>query len=202
MKERNTGTAKKSQHAGETACATNAGALLRASRSGQTTVEYALLFVGVLVPFTFGIIFVAELLWVWHSMVEFTRDGARYAATHCWEADGSNVLAYMYANVPVNVEQAQFNQPNVNAAITINYYTVDPDSGALTDFSCDTDCSVSCIPDVVTVSIQNYTYTKFFNTFMQLPGVAMPAWPVSLPMESAGCDGSSETAPSSGGCLP
>lgn len=174
----------------------------RRGRSGQTTVEYALLFVGVLVPFTFGIIFVAEVLWVWHSMVEFTRDGARYAVTHCWESDGSNVLAYMYANVPINIEQAQFNQPSQNAAITINYYTVDPDSGSLTDFQCDTDCSVSCIPDVVTVSIQNYTYINFFTTFMQLPGIAMPSWPVSLPMESAGCDGSTETAASSGGCLP
>jgi hypothetical protein len=171
-------------------------------RSGQTTVEFSLLFVGVLIPFTFGIIFTAELLWVWHSMVEFTRDGARYATTHCWQSDGGNVLAYMYGHVPVNVEQAQFNQPNVNAAITINYYSVDPDSGALTDFSCDTDCSLGCIPDVVTVSIQGYTYTKFFNTFMNLPGVPMPSWPVSLPMESAGCDGASESATSSGGCLP
>ena len=174
----------------------------RNRRAGQTTVEHALLFVGVLVPFTFGIIFVAELLWVWHSMVEFTRDGARYATTHCWESDGSNVLAYMYANVPVNIEQNQFNQPNVTAAITINYYSVDPDSGSLDAFSCDSDCSPSCIPDVVTVSIQNYTYTKFFITFMQLPGIAMPSWPVSLPMESAGCDGASEASPSSGGCLP
>ena len=30
------------------------------------------------------VIFVAEMLWVWHSVVDFTRDGARYAATHCW----------------------------------------------------------------------------------------------------------------------
>ncbi len=174
----------------------------RRGRSGQTTVEYALLFAGVIVPFTFGIIYVAELLWVWHSMVEFTRDGTRYATTHCWESDGSNVLAYMYANVPLNIEQAQFNQPNQTAAITINYYTVDPDSGSLDDFSCDADCTVGCVPDVVQISIQNYTYTTFFTTFLQLPGILMPSWPVSLPMESAGCDGASETAASSGGCLP
>ena len=164
-------------------------------QSGQAMLEYALLFTGVIAPFTFGIIFLAQLLWVWHSMVEFTRDGARYATTHCWQADGSNVLQYMYAHVPPNVEETQFNQANGNAIVTINYYTVDPDSGSLTDFSCDNDCSVRCIPDVVTVSVQNYIYGKFFG-YLKLPGVPMPAWPTSMPMESAGCD------PSTGVCLP
>ncbi|HEY3839332.1 MAG TPA: TadE/TadG family type IV pilus assembly protein [Bryobacteraceae bacterium] len=164
-------------------------------RGGQATVEFALLFVGVLVPFTFGILYVAQLLWVWHSMVEFTRDGARYATTHCWQSGGANVLAYMYSSVPPNIEQAQFNTPNANATLTINYYTVDPDSGTLTDFSCDSDCSITCVPDVVSVSIQNYIYTNFF-TFLNLPGVQMPSWLTTLPMESAGCD------PSSGVCNP
>ncbi len=167
----------------------------RRRSSGQATMEYALLFVGAIAPFTFGIIFIAQLLWVWHSMVEFTRDGARYATTHCWQADGSNVLQYMYSHVPVNVEQAQFSQANPNAQITISYSSVDPDSGTLTAFSCDTDCSVGCIPDVVTVSVNNYVYGKFFG-FLKLPGVPMPSWPTSLPMEGAGCD------PSTGVCLP
>jgi len=164
-------------------------------RSGQATVEYALLFIAVIVPFTFGIIFMAELLWVWHSMIEFTRDGARYATTHCWESDGSNVLAYMYANVPANIDQAEFQSANENAQITINYYTVDPDSGTLGDFSCDSDCTTECMPDVVTVSIQNYTFTRYFATYLKFPAIPMPAWPTSLPMESGGCD-------TSGNCLP
>lgn len=167
----------------------------RNSRSGQVMVEYALLYVGVIVPFTFGIMYVAQLLWVWHSMVEFTRDGARYAATHCWESGGSNVLEYMYTHVPINVEQAQFSQANASAQVTVTYSTVDPDTGSLSDFSCDTDCSAGCVPDVVTVSIENYVYGKFF-TFLKLPGVAMPAWPTTVPMEGAGCDASTGT------CLP
>ena len=166
----------------------------RRRSSGQTAVEYGLLVAGVLAPFTFGIIFIAQLLWVWHSMIEFTRDGARYATTHCWQSDASNVLQYMYSNVPINVEQAQFNQPNANATITIQYSSVDPDTGILSDFTCDSDCTTSCVPDVVTVSIQNYTYQKFFG-FLKLPGVAMPTWPTSLPMEGGGCD-------TSGNCLP
>ena len=170
----------------------------RNRNGGQATVEFALLFVGVLVPFTFGILYVAQVLWVWHSMVEFTRDGARrYATTHCWQSDRrANVLAYMYSNVPVNIEQAQFNAPNANAALTITYYSVDPDSGTLTEFSCDSDCTTGCVPDVVAVSVQNYTYTNFFTTFLNLPGIPMPSWLTTLPMENAGCD------PSTGLCLP
>jgi hypothetical protein len=93
------------------------------------------------------------------------------------------------------MEQAQFNQPNSNAAVTVNYYSVDPDSGALTDFSCDSDCTLGCVPDVVSVSVQNYVYSKFF-TFLKLPGVPMPSWLTTLPMESAGCD------PATGTCTP
>ena len=174
-------------------------------RSGQTTLEYALLFAGVIVPLTFGIMFLADALWVWHSMVDFTRDGARYATTHCWYSDSSNVIAYMYANVPVNLEQAQFNQANATAAVTVNYFSVDPDSGELDAFTCASgDCTLGCIPDVVQVSIQNYTFTNFFTNFLLLPGIAMPSWMVSLPMESAGCDGANENDGSplsaSGGC--
>lgn len=161
---------------------------------GQATLEFALLFAGVIAPMTFGIIFVAQLLWVWHSMVEFTREGARYATTHCWQQDSANVLAYMTTHVPVNVDQAQFQQGP--AQIIVNYYTVNPDDGTLADFSCDSNCNTGCIPDVVTVSIQNYTFGKFFG-FLKLPGVAMPAWPTSLPMEGAGCDSAADTA-----CLP
>jgi hypothetical protein len=167
----------------------------RKRESGQALIEYSLLYAAVIVPFTFGIIYLAQLLWVWHSMVEFTRDGARYAATHCWESGGENVLQYMYTHVPINVEQAQFSQANANAQVTIAYSTVDPDSGSLTDFSCDTDCSVSCVPDVVTVSVENYVYGKFFG-FLKLSGVAMPPWPTTVPMEGAGCDSATAT------CLP
>ncbi len=67
------------------------------SESGQTTVEYGLLYAGVILPLTFAIIFVAEMLWVWHSVVDFTRDGAQYAATHCWESNGQNVITYMHS---------------------------------------------------------------------------------------------------------
>src|SRR5947209_14985657 len=108
--------------------------------SGQTAVVYGIPSAGVIVPLTFAIIFVAEMLWVWHSVVDFTRDGARYAATHCWSPEGQNVTAYMQTHVPRMIDMDQFQQGQ--AQIAVNYYSRDPDTGALTDFTCDGDCTV------------------------------------------------------------
>lgn len=76
--------------------------------AGQATLEFALLYAAVIVPLTFGVVFVSEMYWVWHSMVEFTRDGARYASTHCWESGGQNVLSFMQTHVPRTIDQNQF----------------------------------------------------------------------------------------------
>src|SRR5580698_10005945 len=97
-------------------------------RRGQAAVELAIVSATVMVPLLFGIIYLAQLLWVWHSAVEFTRDGARYAATHCWEPNGTNVLQYMQTNVPPNIDSAQF-QSGGSAQINVLYYQRDPVSG-------------------------------------------------------------------------
>ena len=163
------------------------------SESGQTTVEYGILYAGVVLPLTFAIIFVAEMLWVWHSVVDFTRDGAQYAATHCWESNGQNVITYMQTHVPRMVDMDQFQQGP--AQIAVQYFARDPDTGSLTDFACDGDCSVDCIPDAVTVSVNSYEFRHFVN-FLGLPPVTIPDFRSSSPMESAGCD------PEQGTCLP
>jgi len=164
-------------------------------RGGQATLEFALMWAGVIVPMTFGIIFTAEMYWVWHAMVEFTRDGARYAATHCWEADGQNVISYMQSNVPLTMDLNQF-QSGGSATINVNYYQIDPNSGQLQPFtSCSADCSTTCVPDSVTISISNYTFGRFVG-YLKLPPVTMPAFPTSMPIESNGCD------PEQGTCNP
>jgi hypothetical protein len=93
------------------------------SRSGQTMLEYAILYVGVIIPLTFGVIYLAEMLWVWHSVVDYTRDGARYASVHCYESSGQNVISYMQANVPLMIDADQF-QSGL-AQIVVNYYAED-----------------------------------------------------------------------------
>ena len=167
----------------------------RSRRGGQASLEFALMWAGVIVPMTFGIVFTAEMYWVWHAMVEFTRDGARYAATHCWEGDGQNVISYMQSNVPLTMDINQF-QSGGSAQINVEYFQIDPNSGQLTAFSgCSSDCSTTCVPDAVTVSISGYTFGRFV-AYLKLPPVTMPAFPTSMPMESNGCD------PEQGVCNP
>ena len=161
--------------------------------SGQETVEFAVLYAGVLLPLTFMIIFAAQMLWVWHSVVDFTRVGAQYAATHCWQSDGGNVVNYMETHVPLMIDMNQFQTGA--AGITVQYYSIDPSSGELVDFTCDLgDCTPGCVPDVVTVSIANYQFTRFAG-FFRLPPVAMPSFQTSMPIGGAGCD-------ESGNCVP
>ena len=73
-----------------------------ANQGGQATVEYAILTAGIIIPLVFGLIYLAQMLWIWHSVNELTRDGARYAATHCWQAGGANVVSYMRSHVPAD----------------------------------------------------------------------------------------------------
>ncbi len=164
------------------------------SRSGQSTIEFALLYGAVIVPLTFGIVFVSEMYWVWHSMVEFTREGARYAATHCYDGTGANVVQYMQTHVPMTVDRAQF-QTGGSAIIEVNYFSRDATSGQLQPFVCSGGCGVDCVPDSVTVDVTNYQFGHFVG-FLKLPAIVMPAFPTSMPVESNGCD------PEQGTCAP
>jgi hypothetical protein len=165
----------------------------RQSQSGQATIEYAITFAGIILPLTFMIIFTAQLLWVWHSVVDFTRDGARYATTHCWQAGKDNVRAYMRTHVPMMIDNDQVQTGQVEIQVT--YYSRNVDTGALEEFTCDGDCSTDCIPDTVTVAVQNYEFRRFMSV-LGLPPVQIPDFHTSLPMEGAGCD------PEQGSCLP
>lgn len=166
---------------------------MKRKRSGQSTVEFALLYAGVILPLTFAVVFASEMFWVWHSVIDFTRDGARYAASHCWQSGADNVLGYMRTHVPRMIDMDQFQSGS--AEISVQYFSRDPDSGTLVEFTCDGDCSAACVPDAVSVRINNYQFQRFVN-FLRLPPVTMPDFRTSMPIESAGCD------PEQGTCLP
>jgi hypothetical protein len=150
--------------------------------------EFVVLYAAVILPLTFMTIFVAEMLWVWHGVADFTRDGARYAATHCWQADTANVLSYMQSHVPAIIDQAKFQ--NGDATITVQYFT----DGGVTPFSQDS-CQVLCVPDAVSVSITNYQFLRFAS-YMKLAPVTIPPFTTTVPMESAGYQDAS------GACVP
>lgn len=161
-------------------------------RSGQATVEFALMYGFVLVPLTFGIVFISQMLWIWHSVVDFTRDGARFAATHCYEPDSSNVLTYMKANVPAMIDQNQFQLGP--ATINVSYFQNGAAGGPLTPYACSAGaCSFSCEPDVVSVGVSNYQFSRLTD-YLKLPPIVIPPFTTTIPTESLGCD------PDTGAC--
>ena len=147
-------------------------------RSGQATFEFALMYGAVIVPLLFGIVFVSQICWIWHSMVEFTRDGARYAATHCYDANG--VQQYMYAHVPPNIDSAQF-QAGGSATINVSYFAYDPDIYQYSTFS---GCT-ACVPDAVAVTVTNYQFQRYTTL---LKSIALPPFTGSQAIGSSGLD--------------
>jgi hypothetical protein len=155
--------------------------------------EFVIAYAGVMFPMTFGLLFMSQLLWVWHSVNELTRRGASYAATHCWQGSAENVVDFMRNNIPPMVDQQQLQSGP--AQISVTYFSKDPDTGQLAPFQCDSDCSSGCIPDTVTVSVTGFQFGTFFTT-LGLPPVNIPDFRTSAAMEGAGCD------PEQGVCLP
>lgn len=158
-------------------------------RSGQATIEFALIYGAVILPLTFMTIFVAEQLWIWHSVAEFTRDGAHYAATHC-ATDGTNVVGYMTSRVPPMIDQNRFQTGE--AGIQVQYFMNGTD-GASTPY--DPNACGSCVPDSVSVIITSYQFLRFAG-FLGLAPTTMPPFTTNEPMESGGFQDAS------GSCTP
>jgi hypothetical protein len=163
-----------------------------AARRGQTTLEFTLTYGLVLLPLTFLLVFVCEMLWVWHSVAEWTRQGAKYAATHCFQSDGGNVQEWMRRHVPPMADLNLFRDGEVE--IHVDYFSQDPSSGELIPFSCSgAECSPQCVPDAVQITVGNYKFRRLLHV---LPAVAIPDFRTALAMEGAGCNPEEQT------CLP
>jgi len=157
---------------------------MRRRQGGQAVSEFALLYAAAALPLTFMIIFVAEMLWIWHSVADFTRDGARYAATHCWQADGgaANVVDYMESHVPPMIDMQQFQSGA--AGLQVQYFVQNSD-GTLSLFDGSSCSTALCVPDSVSVSVTSYQFMRF-SSFFKLPPVTIPPFTATAAMESAG----------------
>lgn len=154
-------------------------------RAGQQLAEFAISYAFLFLPLSMMIIFTGQLLWVWHSAVEYTRAGARYASTHCYQAGGTNVVTYMRANVPPMADRDLFRDGS--AELEVTYYQRDVTTGELGEFTCSgADCSRDCVPDMVRVRIVNYQF-RGLQSYFGLPPVSLPNFQTSLPVESIGC---------------
>lgn len=150
-------------------------------RRGQITVEFALISAGVMIPLTFGLIFTAQILWIWHSVNELTRMGASYASTHAYIAGAGNVTMFMLDNLPAMPDQDQFLNGPVQLAV--NYFDEDPATGILSPTACAGDGSTDCIPDVVTVSVSGFQ----FQAFAGIDPIVLPNFQTTMPMQGGGC---------------
>ncbi len=159
-------------------------------RSGQALIEYALVWSAIFFPITMMIIFTGQLLWAWHAVTEWTKQGARYAATHCYQNAGNNVVTWMRENVPFTPDMGQFQGGGVDVEVT--FYSRDPETGTLGDFACDgAECSRECVPDAVRVNVPNYEF-RGIQSYFGLPAVTIPNFSTTIPIESAGCTPDSE----------
>ena len=164
------------------------------SQRGQTAVEFTLVYGLVLLPLTFMFVFACEMMWVWHSVAEWTRAGAKYAATHCFQSDGGNVRQWMRDHVPLTVDINRFREGEVD--INVDYFSADPATGDLVAFECDgAECTPDCVPQTVRVTVANYEFRRFLDV-LGLPPVPLPDFRTAVSMEGAGCN------PEEQACLP
>jgi hypothetical protein len=166
----------------------------RRSSRGQANVETALALIVGIVPLTFGLLAFTELVWTYHALTTLTRQGARYAATHCWQdGTGSNVVDWMRANAPPFPDRPLLTSGGIQ--IQVDYWTHDMQSHETAPFSCGGGCSSECAPDSVTVSITGYAFNHFFPV-LGLPPLQVPSFSTTVEMESVGGD------PETGGSRP
>lgn len=162
-------------------------------RKGQAATEFALVLAFGVIPLTFGLIAFAEIGWTYHALTTLTRQGARYAATHCWvDGAGSNVVTWMQNNAPLFPDRRQLSSGEIQ--IEVNYWTHDPLTHESAPFTCVAECSAECVPDSVTVSVRGYQFGHFL-TALGLAPLQAPSFSTTLEVESAG--GDPETATSS-----
>ena len=153
---------------------------------GQATVEMALVLIFGVLPLTFGLLAFAELGWTYHALVTVTREGARYASTHCWQDSlGSNVVNWVQANAPPFIDRAQLTTGGVQ--IQVNYWTHNLDTHTSEPFSCSAGCSPQCVPDSVTVGISGYQFDHFLPALGFQP-LQVPSFSTTVEIESAGGD--------------
>jgi len=166
----------------------------RIRRRAASTVEFALVYGLALLPLSFMFVFASELLWVWHSTADWTRLGAKYAATHCFQSDGGNVSQWMRENVPLMIDQNRFREGEVE--ITVEYFNADPTTGELVAFEClGAECSPECVPETVRITVSGYEFRRFLDV-LGLPSVPLPDFRTTASMEGAGCNPEEQT------CLP
>ena len=166
--------------------------MIRRGARGQSSIETVLALMFGIVPLTFGLFAFSELAWTYHALVTLTRQGARYAATHCWQDDnGSNVVNWMAANAPAFPDRSLLITGGIQ--VQVSYWMHDTENHETVPFQCSGGCSPDCVPDSVTVSITGYEFNHFFP-LLGLPPLQVPPFSTTVPVESAGANPETATS--------
>lgn len=153
---------------------------------GQATIETALALVVGILPLTIALLAFAEIAWTYHALTALTRQGAQYAATHCFaDSTGSNVVNWMVANAPAFPDRPLLATGGI--PIQVQYWTNDSSTHTTGPVICAPDCSSQCIPDSVTVSINGYSFTHFLPYFGFAP-LQVPTFSSTVEIEGNGAN--------------
>jgi hypothetical protein len=154
------------------------------TKRGQASVEFAIALALIVVPITLALLAFIELAWTYHALTTLTRQGARYAANHCWsDSSGSNVASWMQQNAPMFPDRAQLTSGAIQ--IQISYWRHDLETHTSVPFECGGGCSAECVPDSVTVSIVGYSFNHFLP-LLGLQPLQVPPFSTTIEMQSAG----------------
>jgi len=159
---------------------------LRRSCRGQASVEMALALALGIVPLTLAFIAFVEVAWTYHALATITRQGARYASTHCWQdSAGSNVVNWLQMNAPAFPDRPQLLNGGIQLLVT--YWAHDPSTHQSIPFACGDSCSPQCVPDSVTVSVNGYEFSHLLP-LLHLAPLRVPSFSTTVEMESVGAD--------------
>ena len=159
---------------------------MRPNRKGQATVELALALALIVVPITLALLAFVEIAWTYHALTTLTRDGARYASSHCWQdSSGSNVMTWMHENSPMFPDRQMLISGGIS--IQVSYWRHDLETHTSVPFECGGGCSQECVPDSVTVSISSYSFSHFLPTLGFQP-LIVPPFSTTVAMQSAGAN--------------
>ena len=158
----------------------------RTRQTGQATVEMAIGLALIIVPITLGLLNFVQLGWTYHSLTTLTRQGARYAATHCWQdSSGSNVITWMQENSPAFPDRQQLISGGIQ--IQVSYWRHDLETHQSVAFECGGGCDLQCVPDSVTVSITGYEFDHFLTALGFQP-LLVPPFSTTVEIQSAGAN--------------
>jgi hypothetical protein len=159
---------------------------MKTNPKGQATVEMALALALIVIPITLALLAFIELAWTYHALATLTRQGARYAANHCWQdSAGSNVVTWMQENSPMFPDRQELISGGIQ--IQVAYWRHDPETHTSVVFECGGGCGLDCIPDSVTVSINGYSFSHFLPMLGFQP-LQVPPFSTTVEMQGAGAN--------------